>query len=524
MSDPRGASSDAPGAQPESDGLASVVLVDRRDDVAAVCGRLDAAPTYAVVVHAPDGNRQLSTQLGIRRLQRHAEDTGRVLAIATRSRSLANRARQAGLPVARRPEHIRWDAPGRRLIRLPGLNLALPGIGRYFQFALLAAAFLVVIGLALSLGPSATVRLTPPSVERTARVLIDASSDRDVADIPAGRLRTREVSTTWQLTLAAPTTGLAPVPTTRATVLITMSNTGATDVVVALGEILIAQPSGLRFQVDQETTVPAGKGVVQQASSLEPGEIGNIPAGALSRWEDEGIVNITVSNAAPAVGGASEERPAVSQADVDGLFALADSMSGSALIRTAVRDANPGYGVFLRTANAAVTTADPEPAVGASAAIVLVHVTFEVTARAVDAGDLMALAVARLGGDAPGPLIPGSVRAVETGARQSGTDEDDVLVSEFDVTAEFADGVTAESVRASINGRLRARARSHLEERYGIENVELDMNPAFAPLVPWFGSRIDVEFIPANTGPAAKIQDADRTPTATAPASPSPRP
>lgn len=509
-----------------SDGLASVVLVDRRDDVAGVCGRLDAAPTYAVVVHAPDGNRQLSTQLGIRRLQRHAEDTGRVLAIATRSRSLANRARQVGLPVARRPEHIRWDAPGRRLIRLPGLNLALPSAGRYLQFALLAAAFLIIIGLALSLGPSATVRLTPPSVERTARVLIDASQDREAPDIPAGRLRTREVSTTWQLTLAAPTTGKALVPTTRATALITMSNTGATDVLIPFGEILIVRPSGLRFQVDQETTVPAGKGVVQQASSLEPGEIGNVPAGALDRWENEGLANIAVSNAAPAAGGSSEERPAVSQADVDGLFALADSMSGSALIRNAVRDANPSYGVFLRTATAAATAADPEPAVGVSAAIVLVLVSFEVTARAVDAGDLIALAGDRLGADAPGPLIPGSVRAVETGARQSGASDDDVLVSEFDVTAAFADGVSAESVRSSINGSLRARARSHLEERYGIENVELDMNPAFAPLVPWFGFRIDVEFVPANTGPAPKTQDADRTPTATATAavSPSPRP
>ena len=58
------------------EGLASVVLVEPRDDVAAICGRVDTAPTFAVVVHAPKGNRQLSTELGIRRLARHAEDSG----------------------------------------------------------------------------------------------------------------------------------------------------------------------------------------------------------------------------------------------------------------------------------------------------------------------------------------------------------------------------------------------------------------------------------------------------------------
>ncbi|MCC7089117.1 MAG: hypothetical protein IT295_08180, partial [Dehalococcoidia bacterium] len=34
--------------------LASVVLVERSEDIAAICGRVDGAPTWAVVIHAPD--------------------------------------------------------------------------------------------------------------------------------------------------------------------------------------------------------------------------------------------------------------------------------------------------------------------------------------------------------------------------------------------------------------------------------------------------------------------------------------
>ena len=76
-------------AAADAEGLASVVVIERRDDVAGICGRIDTAPTFAVVIHAPRGNRQASTQLGMRRLVRHAEDTGRVIAIATRSLAIA---------------------------------------------------------------------------------------------------------------------------------------------------------------------------------------------------------------------------------------------------------------------------------------------------------------------------------------------------------------------------------------------------------------------------------------------------
>src|SRR5690606_21195862 len=100
--------------------------IERAEDVAGVCGRLDTAPTWAIVIHAPDGNRQLSTELGMRRLLRHAEESGRMVAVATRSSSLASRARGLGVPVARKPDHIRWDAPGRVVWRLGGMSIAAP--------------------------------------------------------------------------------------------------------------------------------------------------------------------------------------------------------------------------------------------------------------------------------------------------------------------------------------------------------------------------------------------------------------
>src|SRR5262245_56895937 len=118
---------------PFDDRMASMVVVERRDELPAICGRIDRAPTFAVVIYAPDGNREMATELGMRRLIRHAEDSGRAIAIATSSRALSTRARLAAVPVSRRPEHVRWDAGGKRVLRLGPASVALPGIGRYAQ-------------------------------------------------------------------------------------------------------------------------------------------------------------------------------------------------------------------------------------------------------------------------------------------------------------------------------------------------------------------------------------------------------
>ena len=171
----------------ETDGLASVVVIDKREDVAAICGRVDGSPTYAVVIHAPAGNRPLSTELGMRRLQRHAEDSGRVVAIATTNTALASRARQVGVPVARRPDHVRWDSGGKRVVRLFGRSVVAPSVGGYVVFVLAAFFALAFAALALTMAPTATIVATPPVETIEKVVTISASADSAKVDLKAFR-------------------------------------------------------------------------------------------------------------------------------------------------------------------------------------------------------------------------------------------------------------------------------------------------------------------------------------------------
>lgn len=506
-----------PEPAPPTDGLASVVLVDPRDDVAGVCGYIDAAPTFAVVLHAPDGNRQLASQLGMRRLVRHAEDTGRVIAIATRSRALAARARQLGVPVGRRPEKVRWDAGGRRVLWLGPVSIAFPGVSRYLQFAVLALAALIAAAATLTIGPHASITIAPPVDEHSGTFVLSGVVGAGGADYEALQFPAIEVSTTRNVTLAVATTGIVQAPSGRATVLVTLANTGGVDITIPEGAVILSS-TGPPFVLDQETTVPAGKTVIQQASATEPGPAGNVPAQALGRWESPAYSAVRVSNAGPAAGGGTEERPGVAPTDIAALEDLARRLGESDEWLRALTGDRPGDAIFSRTATVEISLGDPALALGQPGPVVFAEVTVRITARAIPRHYLAPLLERSLGTPPPGPLLTETIRAVETGRRQR-DGPGSALMSEFRLSGAFS-RATPGDVRDLVKGKSEEDARSTLLERYGIQDADVTLTPGFMPWLPRFHFRIDVTFqVPEDEpAPPSPTPDAQRTPTPTPPA------
>lgn len=494
---------DEPEEEIETSGLASVILIDRREDLAAICGRVDTAPTFAVVVHAPNGNRPLTSELGMRRLQRHAEETGKVVAIATGATALAARARQVGVPVARKPEHVRWDAAGRRVVRVVGHSVVVPTLGRYLQAIVLLALAAGFITLAATLAPSATVSVAPP-VETLARsVTITASSDRQEIDFANLLVPARKVSAHQRITLAVPTTGRVAVDTASALVQVTITNPTASEVAVAARAVLITSPDGPLFEIDQDAVVPGGKTVTLQATAVKPGPEGNVAAAAVSGFQDARYRALKATNAAAATGGASEERPAVDANDIVAVRKLANELGQSESIRRTLLAARPHDAVFLRTAEVETDIGQPSAAAGTPADLLLLPVDVTVTAYAVGADVLEAVARRVLFPDeSSGEFIPGSVTAVETGARQASA-EDSVIRTEIQVTGDFARNVTRAAVKDAVKGRSPDAARSTLASRYGIQDAEVRVSPGWAPWLPRFGFRISVELRSQQSGATA---------------------
>ncbi len=504
----------------DATGLASVVSVDRREDVAAICGRVDASPTFAVVIHAPGGNRPLSTELGMRRLQRHAEDSGRVVAIATSNTALASRARQVGIPVARRPDHIRWDSAGKRVVRVVGRSWALPSVGGYMMFLVAAVIALAFAALALTMAPSATIVAMPPTETIEKTVTISASPDAGKVDLKALKVPASKVTSQQTITLAVRTTGKVQVATLPAKAVVAMTNPSTVDITIPAGTLLVG-PGAQTFELDIDTAVPAGKTVSQGATAVEPGPIGNVPAGTIKSWGDAKYQSLTVTNGLAAQGGATEQRQGVTPADILAIRALAKDLVGSEAVKRALIAARPNDAIFLRTAETSVESGDPSLAAGAAGDILLVDVKVTVSALAVLSSTLDEIARGVLvTGQARGELLPGSVTAVETGARRADA-SDGSIRTDIKVTGKFTRNVTREDLRAAVKGKSREGAKSTLSDRYGIDDVQVSVSPGWAPRVPRFGFRIEVELrSPAATKPTSESNAKnDAAPTASATAS-----
>lgn len=510
----------------DTSSLASVILIDRREDIAGVCGRVDTAPTFAVVIHAPEGNRQLATELGIRRLQRHVEESGKVIAIATPNVALAGRARQAGIPVARRPEHVRWDSGGRRVIRIGGRSFATPRVGRYVQAAVILGIALVFVVLTVTMAPSATVVAYPPTETLSKTVTITASSDRSDIDLQNLVVPARKVTSKERVTLAIKTTGTVSVGVQPARVGIAITNPTKGDVNLKEGTVLLAGPTFIPFELDRDTPVPAGKTVTQSATAQDPGVKGNVAANSVTGWLDEPLRVLKVTNPEAAAGGTNEDRPAVDARDIVDIKQLAQSLQNSDSVKRSLLTARPHDAVFLRTAETSVDFTDPLTPAGAAADLLLLDVDVNVTALAVLEGTLDELARQVLRVDqGTGEFVPGTVSAVETGARQvdaaTGT-----IKTELVLQGEFARNVTRDDLRDSVLGKSEDSARSTLADRYGIQDADVSVSPGWMPWLPRFGFRVSVELRSraAEDANASKGTPKNAVTPATASPAPSPTP
>lgn len=483
-----GESDDYPG-----DDLASVVRVSRDEDVAAICGRVDTAPTYAVVVHAPRGNRALATELGMRRLQRHAEEYGKMVAVASGSVALTSRARQAGIPTARRPDQVRWDAGGYRVFRFFGASVRLPAVGRYIQYAIFLVIVLGIGFAALSVVPKATVVAYPPTETLERLVTVTASSTATEIDFDQLIVPSEEVSADTVLTLAVRTTGSADAPVLGSRVVVTITNPTSADVVLPANTVMVTNIEGITFTLDEATTVPAGGTVNANAGSVQRGITTNVPAGSVTAFQDETYQTLTVTNSAVASGGTNEARPAVDAADVVSILALAEEIEVSDTVREALVKARPHDAVFLKTATTSIDLGEPYPAVGTVATVLTLDVTITITADAILETTLDELARAVLVTDeGSGTFIPGTVTAVETGASQVNPERGTVR-TQLRMRGEFARDITEDGIADAVKGKSEDDARSTLAEQYGIQDTELKLTPGFAPWIPRVGFRIDVE-------------------------------
>jgi hypothetical protein len=202
---------------------------------------------------------------------------------------------------------------------------------------------------------------------------------------------------------------------------------------------------------------------------------------------------LKVTNPSAGSGGGDIRRQGVTQADVDTANALVISIQNSDAFKQTLIGAHPHDAIFLATTQITVRAGDPEPPIGGAADVLLLPVNVEVTALAVPENVLNQLALHTLGTDeAGGQFIPGSVSASELG-NPANVGDDGSVHTQLRISGLFARDITSGGVRDAVKGKSASDAKSTLEERYGIQDADVRLTPGWAPWLPRFGFRIDVD-------------------------------
>jgi len=299
--------------------------------------------TQRVLLVWPErGPRVLARRLDLLLLQRHAHRLGARLALITRDPVVDEEARGLGLPVfgslgaSRRSSwHSRTVAPPKRQHARPDLTKTKPATllreravwlqvligvckGMVFLVGLAALA-----AMAVALGPSATVTLTPATRQIHADVALVADPQLSASTQPTpvpgtGTIAARLVRTEVEDTGRIATTGQVAVPSSPAAGTVVFTNlVGARTQIPQGTGVRTTAGNSIRFVTNSPATVDGRLGATVEVgvSADQPGPAGNVAAGQINAIDGPLGLQLAVTNPAPTQGGGMTERAAVAAAD-----------------------------------------------------------------------------------------------------------------------------------------------------------------------------------------------------------------
>jgi hypothetical protein len=493
---------------------ASVVHVERDDDIASILGKVDTAPTSAVVLSVRS-NRTLTSELGMRLLERHGQVTGRRIAIATSSWSIRNRARQAGIPVSVSPRHISWDRP-RASLAFGEMALPVPSWTTIFQVTFLIAAFLAMLALVVTMLPSATVTVFPATEPVTRTVRVTGNTANTTVDAVALTVPAERTQTTTTYNFPYGTTGQAEVPDQSAQASLSLTNNAGATVTVPVGTVFRTIDSGLAFALIQEVDVEPAETVRATARAEEPGSPGNVAAGTITVVPAEFEDSLTVTNEQPATGGTERVAQAVTQSDVDGARLALRAALEVPEVREQIATGAVGEGAFDDLIQVDILNVTFEPEVGEASPYVFLFSQLAISGLVVDEDALLDLATLVLQQGPEGEVLVVLEDTVEVRNLELISFDIEAGVLTFDMTAagRVAQGVDEEAIEDAIKGKSEGDAEAEVNRQVlGERSAQVEISPDFFPWVPRFGFRIEVEVAPPSTPTPVATPSATPTPT-----------
>ncbi|MEX2236398.1 MAG: baseplate J/gp47 family protein [Dehalococcoidia bacterium] len=478
-----------------------VIAVEGEDDVAAVCGKMDARSEPQVILYVKR-NQAFRDPLTFNRIRRHAHLTGKAAIIVSQAagvRALATRAGMPAFPSVREGE--RWAAGSGRLSFF-GQSFEFPWFSRRTLTAttgVVAAGVALLAALAL-LGPSATVTLRPeltPVEVRPFSVIADLDVDR--ADIDAALIPAQTVERDITVELAVEATGEGFVGDDLASGTVTLFNYTTEELTIPEG-LQVSTPEGVAFFTTEEVTIPPGPESFAPAevTALLPGEEGNVDSQTISEVEGDLSGDVDVLNNDPFEGGTDRPATLVTRDDLDRLTALVSA----AVQERGVTRLNEAFGddsadprvIFPETLDSVILGTEVTPGLDEEGDFVFATTTARLSVLAVRHRDIQAYAAAFFTAEQEEDLsvAPGTILFNVTEIGEASESLSSVEFS-FQASGMASSTIDEDEVKELVAGESEAGAKEALAERYRLrEPAEIELSPAIFDWVPGFDFRLDV--------------------------------
>ncbi|HLZ71276.1 MAG TPA: hypothetical protein VKV26_15345 [Dehalococcoidia bacterium] len=189
----------------------AAAVIRREDSLTAIFGKLDAADSPRVALVAPRGNEELARALGMRRLRRHVDTTGKDVMIVTHSGALRGRAREVGLATVGNVKKVDFERYGRGGVRVGGVIVPLPGVGLIVRLAAFAGAVALLAAAVLLYLPQATVQVYPQLQPFANTLSLTLATDAPALYKPGGEVLAHLQRASITRTIDFPVSGQATV-------------------------------------------------------------------------------------------------------------------------------------------------------------------------------------------------------------------------------------------------------------------------------------------------------------------------
>lgn len=480
-----------------------VIAVEAEDDVAAVCGKMDARSEQQVVLYIRR-NPSFRDPLSFNRIRRHAYLTGKESLIVSPNNGVRSLSASAGLPTFAGVREAERYASGVGRITIFGRSIALPWFPQSVLRTLTIVAALVAGLLAggCLLIPSATIRISPQLQQiDTLPFEATASTDFDEINVENNELPARRFEQEIVVELGVPTTGREIVGEIPATGDVVLFNLTSQEITAPAG-LEVETADGIIFRIDEELTLPPGPETFAgvPVTAVGPGEAGNVDAQAINEILGDLTEELAVLNNDPTAGGENRNANVVTQDDVDlldGLVSGAIQQRGLELLRERFEgeDSEDQRVIIEGTLNTREITGALSPELGGEGDFVFLRTTALVSVLTVDYEVIQRYAAQAMAAEAEEGLVvdPETVLFDIITAENISETQTSVDIS-FQANGQAGTAIDKDEVEDLVRGKSEDGAREALEERYELEEPpEVDIGPGPIDWVTRFGFRLDVE-------------------------------